>query len=80
MFVPVRNPVHFFPVHLRISSPKFFVLLLDSLVQTPMFDRTDRRNRSMAHPYDFRLFAHARSLTPRLRDPGEASKCDGCSS
>jgi hypothetical protein len=37
--VPMRNPVHFLAVNLGITSPQFFVLLLDSLVQTPVFLR-----------------------------------------
>ncbi len=35
-FMPVRNPVHFLAVNLRIPSPQLFVLLLDSPVQATL--------------------------------------------
>jgi hypothetical protein len=33
--MPVRNPIHFLAMHLRVPSPQLFVLLLDSPLQPP---------------------------------------------
>src|SRR5262249_30676236 len=47
--VPVRNPIHFLAMHLRVSSPQLFVLLLDSPFQPPVFCRADRLYRNTVY-------------------------------
>src|SRR5258708_22172843 len=60
--MPVRNPVHFLAVNLRVPSPQLFVFLLDSSVQPPVFCRADRLYRNTVHHYGlgFFLLRHAR--------------------
>src|SRR6266567_7199078 len=60
--MPVRNPIHFLAMHLRVPSPQLFVLLLDSPVQPPVFCRADRLYRNTVHHHGlgFFLLRHAR--------------------
>src|SRR5260221_14324649 len=69
--MPVRDPVHFLAVNLRVPSPQLFVLLLDSLVQPPVFCRADRlyRNTVDRHGLGFFLLRHARSPALCSRHP-----------
>src|SRR5260370_30558881 len=60
--MPVRNPIHFLAMHLRVPSPQLFVLLLDSPLQPPVFCRADRLYRNTVHHHGlgFLLLRHAR--------------------
>jgi hypothetical protein len=58
VLIPVRNPVHLLTVDLGVPSAQFFMFLLDSLVQPPVFRRANRNNRSITHPDSFRFFTH----------------------
>src|SRR5216683_4422948 len=69
--MPVRNPVHFLAVNLRVPSPQLFVLLLNSPVQPPVFCRADRLYRNTVHHHGlaFFLLRHARPPALCSRHP-----------
>src|SRR5260221_10781366 len=69
--MPVRNPIHFLAMHLRVPLPQLFVLLLDSPLQPPVFCRADRLYRNTVHHHGlgFFLLRHARPLALCSRHP-----------
>src|SRR5438309_6196819 len=66
VLMPVRNPVHFLAVNLRVPSPQSFVLLLDSVVQPPVFCRADRLYRNTVHHHGLGSFLLRHGRPPAL--------------
>src|SRR5712692_3376584 len=64
--MPVRNPVHFLAVNLRVPSPQLFVLLLDSPVQPSVFCRADRLYRNTVHHHGLGFFLPRHARSPAL--------------